>query len=235
MKYSQTTLGKKLGYSAMAISRWERGVQEPPANSYIQLGNMAEDSKRWYFWRRAGLRQGDVMRVLPLRMPSKTGFSVPELDIVTAGSGALRTKGRRPRLVAVPLLKVHAGAHGHPGNKTLKLHELPADDAIAAPKAWCPHPSKTICLRVIGNSMMPLIHDGYVLAVDTSENKASKLYGKIVVAWHKDKGLTVSRLQHIGSLEMLVPENGDYESISISPSSGWRIAAKVLWWIGKPA
>src|SRR5437879_11993451 len=63
MKFSQTALGKKLGFSAMAISRWERGVQEPPANSYIQLGNMVGDP--WYFWGRAGLHSGDVVRVLP--------------------------------------------------------------------------------------------------------------------------------------------------------------------------
>jgi len=83
--------------------------------------------------------------------------------------------------------------------------------------------------------MMPLIHDEYILAVDTSETETSKLYGKVVIAWHKNKGLTVSRLQQIDRLDVLVPENREYESISISRNSGWRIVAKVLWWIGKPA
>src|SRR5947209_11871450 len=92
MKFSQTDLGRKLGFSAMAISRWERGVQEPPADSYIQLGNMVGDP--WYFWGRAGLHSGDVVRVLPTARPSKTGFYAPGLDIVTAGSGPLR-KGKR--------------------------------------------------------------------------------------------------------------------------------------------
>ena len=234
MKFSQTDLGKKLGFSAMAISRWERGVQEPPASSYIQLGNMVGDPNCWYFWGRAGLDSGDVIRVLPAAKPEKHGFFAPGLDIVTAGSGPLRMKKRRARLVAIPLLKVSAGAHGHRGDKTLDLHALPAVDAIAAPGTWCPNPSKTTCLRVRGDSMMPLIHDDYILAVDTSRTDRSTLYGMVVIAWHKDRGLTVSRLQRIDKLDVLVSENRKYDSISMSRSSGWRLIGKVLWWIGKP-
>jgi DNA-binding XRE family transcriptional regulator len=233
MRFSQTDLGNKLGFSAMAISRWENGVQEPPAESYIQLGNMVGDPKCWYFWGRAGLHSGDVIRVLPAPKLEQRGFSAPGLDLATAGSGPLRIKSRRPRLVAIPLLKVHAGAHGHKGHKTFKLHELPAIDAIAAPTAWCPNPSKTTCLRVRGDSMMPLIHDGYVLAVDTSEVNAGELRGRVIVAWHKNKGLTVSRLQHIDNVNLLISENPRYESISIGRNSGWRVIGKVLWWIGK--
>lgn len=233
MKYNQATLGKKLGFSAMAISRWERGVQEPPAESYIQLGNMVGDPQCWYFWGRAGLHSGDVVRVLPSAKPAKHGFFAPGLDIVTAGSGPLQTKSRSSRLVGIPLLKVSAGAHGHKGDKVSRLDHLTAVDAIAAPSAWCPNPSTTTCLRVRGESMMPLIHDDYILAVDTSEVEPSKLYGKVIVAWHKSRGLTVSRLQHIEKLNVLVSENRQYKSISIGRNSGWRLIGKVLWWIGK--
>jgi hypothetical protein len=232
MNFSQTDLGKKLGFSAMAISRWERGVQEPPASSYIQLGNMVGDPNCWYFWGRAGLHSGDVIRVLPAARPDKHGFFAPGMDIVTAGSGPLRVKKRRSLLVAVPLLKVSAGAHGHKGDKTLDLHSMPAIDAIAAPGTWCPNPSKTTCLRVRGNSMMPLIHDDYILAVDTTKTDRSKLYGRIVIAWHTAKGLTVSRLKRVGKQDVLVSENPRYESIPMQ--RGWKVVGRVLWWIGKP-
>src|SRR6202171_6200466 len=65
MSVSQSELGKQLNSSAMAVSRWERGVQEPPANIYIQLGNITGDPECWYFWGRAGLSSDDLMRVLP--------------------------------------------------------------------------------------------------------------------------------------------------------------------------
>jgi len=81
--------------------------------------------------------------------------------------------------------------------------------------------------------MAPLIHDGYIVAVDTSENDRTKLRGKLVIAWHHDKGLIVSRLQAFDGTEVLVPENREYESITISADRGWRIIAKILWWVGK--
>jgi transcriptional regulator with XRE-family HTH domain len=40
---NQVELGLRLHYSAMAISRWERGEQEPTDRGYIELGNLAGD------------------------------------------------------------------------------------------------------------------------------------------------------------------------------------------------
>ena len=63
MGVSHSELGKQLNSSAMAVSRWERGLQEPPANIYIQLGNIPADPESWYFGGRAGLHSGDLMCV----------------------------------------------------------------------------------------------------------------------------------------------------------------------------
>lgn len=46
---SQSQLGKELQYSAMAISRWEHGTQEPPTDAYIKLGKLATGPDRWFF------------------------------------------------------------------------------------------------------------------------------------------------------------------------------------------
>jgi len=102
---------------------------------------------------------------------------------------------------------------------------------FAAPANWCPHPAHTSCLRVRGRSMMPIIHDGYIIVVDTSQTNRQELYGQLVVAAHKERGLVVSRLQRFDGIEVLVPENREFDSIAIS-SPGWRVVAKVLWWIG---
>ena len=80
--------------------------------------------------------------------------------------------------------------------------------------------------------MMPLIHDGYILAVDSSQIDPAKLSGKIVIAWHRDMGLIVTRLQHYDHTEVLQPENREYESIVLDGKHEWKILAKVLWWIG---
>ncbi len=64
LQFSQTELARKLHVSAMAISRWERGVNEPPSHSYIALGKLAGIDGCWYFWERAGITKADARRML---------------------------------------------------------------------------------------------------------------------------------------------------------------------------
>jgi len=90
-----------------------------------------------------------------------------------------------------------------------------------------------MCLRVKGNSMSPLILDGYIIAVDTIEIHHDKLVGQIVVAWNVDKGLIVSRLIRFDHTDALVSDRREHESISLAAESKWRIIGKVLWWIGR--
>ena len=71
------------------------------------------------------------------------------------------------------------------------------------------------------------------MAVDTSQSERSQLDGKIVIAWNKDKGLTVTRFHRYDDVEVLQSENRDYESVVLSSARGWRILARVLWWIAK--
>jgi SOS-response transcriptional repressor LexA len=230
LNLSQSELGQQLQYSAMAISRWERGLQEPPADCYIKLGELAGNPDCWYFWERAGLKSSDVLRALPesKRLFPKSVF--PDFDIVVAGSGAKTRSKKKTQLVAIPLLAVHAGAHGEKGDKIIDLSNAPPEDMIAAPKAWCPHPASTSCLRVKGMSMSPLIHDGDILAVDYSDASHADLDGKIVVAWHKDRGLCVSRFRRYRAVEVLEAENREYETVTLGSDRNWRIVGKILWW-----
>src|ERR1700719_2770020 len=187
---SQAIFGQRLDTSAMSVSRWERGVQEPSAELYINLGKLEGKPLCWYFWERAGLGHEDLTSVIP---KLQTRLNVINLEVVNAGAGTSQSKV--PKLVAVPLLKIAAASHGETVPSESNLYDAPVESMIAVPREWCPNPATTKCLRVRGSSMKPLIHDGYVLVVDTSQTDHAKLDGKIVIAWHRDKGLSVSRLQ----------------------------------------
>src|SRR5437016_1577359 len=91
---SQAELGTRLHYSAMAVSRWERGIMEPPAQCWIQLGNLAGDPECWFFWSQAGLKSADIARVLPEGQRSPAKARIPEFEIVLAGSGKKTRKLR---------------------------------------------------------------------------------------------------------------------------------------------
>lgn len=81
--------------------------------------------------------------------------------------------------------------------------------------------------------MSPLILDGYINAVDTSDVRREALVEQIVVASNVQRGLPVSRLIRFDHTDALVSDHREYESISLAPESEWRILGKVLWWIGK--
>jgi len=187
---------------------------------------LAAGQDRWFFWERAGLKKTDLQNEMP---QPKTALS--NVEIVLAGGGAKKNTVQKAQLVAIPLLQVHAGSHGEAGDHVLDLSQSPPEEIIAAPVAWCPNPETTNCLRVKGNSMAPLIHDGDILAVDSSQTKHADLNNKIIVASHKKKGLCVSRFKHIDGIELLESDNREYESIMLSGDRNWQVVGKVLWLI----
>ncbi len=230
---SQVGFGDVFHCSAMTVSRWERGISEPPSHTYIEMGNFAGDPRCWYFWERAGMSKGDLLRVLPRMRERLLKLQTPHLEIVTAGSGTKKFEADdKLHLVALPVLKTVAAAHGETGGGEASLHDAPTESMFAAPEAWCPNPATTSCLRVRGESMSPLIHDGFILAVDSSQTELNELNGKIVIAWHKDEGLMVSRLNRYDRTLVLRSENPRYEPVTLSGKQRWKIVAKVLWWIG---
>lgn len=77
------------------------------------------------------------------------------------------------------------------GDRVADLDQLKPEAMPAAPKKWCPNPASRVSLLVKGSSMSPLILDGYIIAVDISDTAHGDLIGKIVVAWHREKGLLV--------------------------------------------
>jgi phage repressor protein C with HTH and peptisase S24 domain/DNA-binding XRE family transcriptional regulator len=230
LRLSQFAFGKRLGVSAMAVSRWERGTAEPSGNVYLKLGNIAGDPLCWYFWRRAGLTTADVMRVLPDANRRLNQMRTRPLQLIHAGATAARS---RTEFVAVPLLPVFAVTAGEQGDGEVDLEQTLPERLLAAVSDWCPNPTSTICMRVRGNSMSPLILDGYIIAVDTSEVRHDVLIGQIVVAQDSEKGLLVSRLIRFDHTDALVSDQREYESVSVAAESSWRIVGKVLWWTGR--
>jgi len=232
LNLTQSEFAKRLGTAPMSVSRWERGILEVPANIYIKLGNLAGDPLCWYFWGCAGLRSEDVMRVLPAARDRLHESRLTSVLVVHAG-GTQKRGQPKADLVGIPLLPVYAATPGEQGDKDVDLEQIRPETLLAAPRDWCPNPNSTICLRVKGMSMSPLILDGYIIAVDTVDVHREKLVGQIVVALNVEKGLLVSRLIRFDHTDALVSDHREYESISLAPESAWRILGRVMWWIGK--
>lgn len=226
---NQAELARRMECSAMTISRWERGLLQPSAEHFIQLGNLGNKSEAWFFWEMAGIQPAKMVQALGA-LHGKRGLEVPQLEMARAGAtGANSPKIRQ--LVGLPLLKAVVGTHGLPGDRRSSLRTIPASEIIGAPAAWCPNPAYTSLLRVKGHSMEPLIRNGDILAVDSLQIERPELYGKVVVASNEHKGLCVSRLSRYDTLDVLEAENRQYDPVVLTKANGWRVVGKVLWWI----
>jgi transcriptional regulator with XRE-family HTH domain len=61
---SQSAFVRKLHCSSMTLSRWERGLIEPPPDCLIAIGKMAGPPLGLRFWRMAGIDPTAVKRML---------------------------------------------------------------------------------------------------------------------------------------------------------------------------
>lgn len=233
---SQSQFGSRLHYSGMAVSRWETGKQEPTPGCFIQLGNIAGEPDCWLFWARAGLKSSDLRQMFARRRSTSRVSTSVGLEIVRVGNDAKskRSKGApKMQIVAVPLLDLHVGTIGQTGGQFVEFDSATTEDMIAAPSVWCPNPLQTNCLRVKGTSMSPLINDGDIVAVDGSQTNPDELNRKIVVAWHRESGISLARFIAADGVHLLEPENRDYCPVAVEKDKKWQIVGKVLWWIRK--
>src|SRR4051812_13949284 len=95
---SQAALAKRLNVSAMAPSRWERGVHEPPAEVFVELGKLAGKRDCWYFWEHAGLTRRDVTTVLERPAPRRNNNHKTLTVEIPANS-----RSKAEKLVAIPV------------------------------------------------------------------------------------------------------------------------------------
>lgn len=225
---NQAELARRLECSAMTISRWERGLLQPSAEHFIQLGNLGDKSEAWFFWEKAGIQPAKMVQALG-GSSRKKRTEAPALELAAASSDS-KGNNKPSQVVGLPLLKGVIGAHGIAGDHR-SLRTIPVAEMIGVPASWCPNPSYTSLLRVKGRSMEPLIRQGDVLAVDSFQTERAPLYGKVIVASNHTHGLTVSRLRRYDTIDILEPENREHEAFVLTKSSGWRVVGIVLWWV----
>jgi transcriptional regulator with XRE-family HTH domain len=214
---NQAGLARLLNVSPMAVSRWERAVNEPEAAYYIHMGTLSGDPDCWYFWQRAGLPASDLKRALRKSKTARAPHSVVE---------ELENH-------AVPLLAVTAGTTSA-GENIPNIDQSPVIAKVMAPNGWSENHQSIRCIRLAGDGMAPLIGDGSVVAVDLAQFAPTKLDNSIVLAWHKDFGLLVRRIKKFGAAEVLVTESDHGGTSTLSLDRNWRILGRIVWWISRP-
>jgi transcriptional regulator with XRE-family HTH domain len=234
LKLTQAALADRLGVSPATVSRWIQGRQEPTAESYIALGNLAHRPDGLYFWERAGMDTSGFPDTSFIRALSSIEVSLQDFSLVTSKRIPREMTGKGTA-VAIPLLNVTAYGDRIPPKENVVLSEVEVEEVLLAPLDWCPHPEHMISMHLCGDSMSPVIQPGSILFVDTASTERERLHQRIAVVTHRDLGFKVARFQRVSGSDLLVSANHKYVPIEISNASKWKIFGEVLWWVSRDA
>jgi SOS-response transcriptional repressor LexA len=79
------------------------------------------------------------------------------------------------------------------------------EGTICFPSAWL-RGGNLVAVHVSGDSMFPIIRDGYIVVLDTARRDAKKLTDQMVAVREGD-GVTIKWLRRDGDIYLLVPQN----------------------------
>lgn len=232
LQLTQAGLAERLGVSPATVSRWLAGKNEPTAETYVALGNLAGRPEGNYFWERAGIDTSELPDAGMRQTISSIRTSLEDFHLIASKKISQHLRGRSSA-VAIPLMNVTAFGDRIPPHENVRLSQATVEEVLLAPLGWCPHPENMLSMHVAGDSMYPTIPSGSILFLDTAATERDQLNHKIVVVAHRDLGFKVARLQRLAGSDLLVSSNPKYLPLDVSSATRWKIFGEVLWWISK--
>ena len=154
-----------------------------------------------------------------------------ERTLWIADAGLSQFMGNRDEDVRkIPVLK-DAAAAGTP--RAIDPHAT--ESTISLPRSWLPKGGKLYALWVSGDSMAPIVNDGYLVIVSVSGRKPDELLGRMVAA-RQGEGITIKWLRKDAGVYFLVPQQtSEGHPIRVLTQEGdWSIVGEVVKIIGDP-
>ena len=222
---------------------WERDVVVWLAGRRIEAGlpafvrsdaRLARARAGFDAWRAAAGREADAAR-----------FAERVRRRVAAQGRGVRRIDRAPELLSpaapgplAPMIAAARDAHAAPlaelgvaAGTGRELFDEPCDLWVALPIDLVP--GRYLALRVVGDSMAPLLHSGDLVLVDLD---ATVHPGAVAVARHPEHGYVVKRVSRRGERALsLVSLNEAYPPLELRHGTGTLLGPVVLRWCGHRA
>lgn len=194
-KMSQQSLAKMIGVSRTTISMWELGERIPDADSLRRLADVFGVTVDYLV--RGQVQAPDVLDTEDVWRKIKEAWQ-PELSIPIPILGVIRAG--QPLFAQTNI----------EGWKNMSARQV--QDA------------KYFFLRVTGDSMEPLLREGYLVLVRVQPDVDN---GDVAVVMVDDENATIKRVFRVNGQVILRPENPRYQPILVT-SEAARIIGKVV-------
>jgi len=126
----------------MTISRWERGLLQPSAEHFIQLGNLGNKGEAWFFWEMGGIQPAKVVDALD---GSRSRKAV-ELHR-SNGRASMTHIELSSKLTPIPVLRARVGTHGVPGDRRSSLRGVASSTTVGVPPPGAPTLPIPVCFE----------------------------------------------------------------------------------------
>ena len=227
LRLTQHELAERLHVRPQVVASWEQGRKEPSATSYQQLARLAPPKEAWFFLEQMGVTKDLVRSKWPGRA------AAPTRERGSPGAAKVRFRmleDRKHQHMQIPVLRDGAPADRHP------ISESDIESFIAVPANYLGKTSGDyLAVRLCGDSMMPILRDGFLVVVNRVHRDAARLRGQMVAVRSKDR-LLVGWLAEESSSGRLVlrAENPRYPVLSLESPAAGRIIGEVVFWCGMP-
>jgi len=235
LELSQESLARALRVTKKTVAEWEQGRQPPSPERALQLARLAAPGglRRWFTQFALERIGADTPLVLDALVPGRTSRGgqrpLPSADLRLIAPAdwddRFRALERLDHYVPIPVLR-DAAAAGSPR----EISEADIDGYALIYYAWCPNPANFTCVRVRGDSMAPILHDGALVAIDHAQRDPLLLHQKMVAARHEG-GVTIKWLERRPDNSLaLVPENKAHPNLVLPRTADNPIVGLVAWW-----
>lgn len=242
MGLTQGEMAERLGIRQNELSRFETGARSPEPDMLAKIAQVGEVMADWLVGeehlsaaqareiRRKGIAAGKELVHIGMDRITYFGgqvaeraerFLLPSINIVSPEEA--KKLEISEDFVPVRLLS-NAAAAGSPR----EIDPSDVEGICVIYRRWLTHPDDTTCIRIIGDSMHPVLQDGSIVAVNHAIRLPEDVAGRIVAAQVEDEGVVIKWLRQTkGGSWILESENREHPIIEMEEPS--RIIGKVEW------
>jgi len=205
---TQAEFSQYLGIAQQQYSRYESGKRIPPDELLLKA---------------AAFAHVDVSQIVAPRGPS--GPFSAEVRIITPEEAKERLEDleRAENYVPIPLVS-DAAAAGDPRY----INENDVEGYAVIYQSWLTETGTYSCVRIHGESMMPVLGEGDIVCVNHARRDPVQLRGKIIAASLPEEGVTIKYLNWDDRSWVLEPENRAFRPIYV-PKDREVIVGAVEW------
>ena len=210
-----------LNTSAVSVGRWFNNNAIPPYTILVKIANYGNVTLDWL------LTGKEAMMLREERV-----LYEPCANLIICSEEELKDRLQQlefeERHISIPLISDHTAAAD-----CFKINEKNIEGFAVIYQKWLQPGHIYRCIRIKGDSMSPILEDGFIVAIDCSVNQPHQLHKKMVAARYEG-GITIKWLLMNDRNLILLPQNTkEHKPITIPISRPNVIIGKIACWWGK--